>query len=633
LNPLLLVLLIGSFVYMQCAIGGTRLLFSLPAYALLATASFLTLFAVRRNQAKPSLWCLLASTAFFGYVLARAVWSPIPYLAWADFFSVIGCLMAYLLTAYYLTGTRERFWLIFALLGLAAVQVLVGLRQFTGGDDFMLFGQAFELWRAPVGRRASGFFISPIHFAGFLEAIGAFALAFALWSRRPGWARALLGYLAVMCYVGIAITGSRGGYLSVIFSLAVFGLAGLWVVRQWDRARFGKTALLGALAFVVVLGAAAGVMSRSHLLNRRLELIGSQFQQGGLDIRIYNWQATLDQFRVSPWVGTGAGTHLYYGRLFRRPQLQADPEHAHSDYLELLAEYGLIGFTAMAVFLFVHFRSGLRTIGWFTRNDLPDDYGRARSDGLALQIGALTALASYLAHSVVDFNLHIPSNALLFAVIFGIVASPGTSDQAREPEISRWFRFALPALGVWLCIAGLPKLPGEYWTEKARVALRNRRFAEAIEFGQKALVHEKRNPHLYFYLGEAHRAYANALSVRAMRRPYLETAAAFFQEGLQLFPQEENLWIRLGQTLDGLQRFDEAEAAYLEALKWDPNLWVLRQFYAAHLRAQGYAAEAAEQEALTQALRGAQKTSAENAPVSADEPLRPNAAEALPPPR
>jgi hypothetical protein len=36
------------------------------------------------------------------------------------------------------------------------------------------------------------------------------------------WKRILAGYIAFLCYVGIAVTGSRGGYLSSLFSLIVF---------------------------------------------------------------------------------------------------------------------------------------------------------------------------------------------------------------------------------------------------------------------------------------------------------------------------------------------------------------------------------------------------------------------------
>ena len=59
----------------------------------------------------------------------------------------------------------------------------------------------------------------------------------------------------------------------------------------------------------------------------------------------------------------------------------------------------------------------------------------------ALNLGALGALAAYLVHSFVDFNLHIPANVLLMAFVFGILTNAGV---ARESEDSRYVALTLP---------------------------------------------------------------------------------------------------------------------------------------------------------------------------------------------
>src|SRR4030095_15333298 len=83
------------------------------------------------------------------------------------------------------------------------------------------------------------------------------------------------------------------------------------------------------------------------------------------DIRTEIWKIGIEQFKVSPVQGTGAGTFQYYGRLFRPPHLQADPEYVHNDYLQLLAEYGLIGLATGLVFLVVHFWFGVKALNYF----------------------------------------------------------------------------------------------------------------------------------------------------------------------------------------------------------------------------------------------------------------------------
>jgi O-antigen ligase len=593
LNAILFGLLAAAIVLIQCLIGGTRLVFSLPAYGLLAMAAILSLGALRRPAARADAACLAVTAIFFGYILTRAAWSPWDYLWWQDFFQVLGCLAVYGIVALHLDSARARLGIVAVLLVLAGFEFFIGLRQFRYADNWMPFG----FLRADSGARASGMKISSIHFAGLLEITGAFALAAAFWSRWAAWARAAAGLAALLSYAGIVISGSRGGYISGLFSLAVFVMLSLAVYRRLRPARFAEALTWTALGTIVLVVGSILLMSQNEMLSSRMALIwkqdlkaldyaaatsaGAKAVQPAMDVRIYNWQAALDQFRLAPWLGTGAGTHLYYGRLFRRPQIQADPIHAHGDYLELLAEYGIVGALGMTAFLAVHLRQGIRRTKHILRTELGDldAYQPRRSDHLALVLGALTAVAAYLAHSVVDFNLHIPGHALLFAFIFAILASPrGDARQVNE-HAEMPVRLALPALGVWLAVAGLGKLPGEWWCERARVALRDRRFEDAIALAERALRHEQRNPDLYFHLGNAHRALGQLNGDAAS----LEKAVITYRRSLDIFPWNEHVLVRLGQALDALERFSEAAEAYTTAIAHDPNLGVLHAYYAQHL--------------------------------------------------
>jgi O-antigen ligase len=96
-------------------------------------------------------------------------------------------------------------------------------------------------------------------------------------------------------------------------------------------------------------------------------------------------------------------------------------DHAHNDYLEMLAETGLIGALCSLAFIVLLFRSALA--------NLQSDQSRFL---LAVRAGALVACSGLLLHSLVDFNLHIPSNALLFALL----AFLATSSLERQPTTS-----------------------------------------------------------------------------------------------------------------------------------------------------------------------------------------------------
>jgi O-antigen ligase len=580
-NFLYFLLIAVAFAVIQCLIGGTRLLFSYPSYILLGSAAALTLVSFWRPVQRPSRIALLSTALLGGYVLLRAWYSPYPYLARPDLFMTAGCVIVYLITTVYLTGPRERLRIVLLILIIAAIQVGIGIYQFSQQSGLMLFG----FLRPGHVARASGMFISPNHFAGYLEAAAMFAIALACWSRWGAAERLTAAITAVLCYVGVAISLSRGGYLSSAFSLVVMGILCIWVIA---RVRPGKATIPGAaviITIVALFGAALVVGGLNKRISNRGKIVIAK------DIRYANWAATMDQFRLSPVLGTGAGTHLIYGRLFRRPELQSDPVHAHGDYLEMLAEYGIVGATFSAFFLLAHIGNGIAGVRRITKERIGDQQAPPWSNTLALNLGALGVVAALMAHSVVDFNMHIPGNALFYAFAFGILANPGdrttpvTAPGRLSPVILA--RFALVIAGIILVKEAAPRLKGEFFTEKARVALRDRNFKEAIRFAKEAILIEHENPDPWFYMGEAHRVRATTMPVVTLRKSFFEEAVSAYTRGLRLLPQDIHLLVRCGQALDGLERYDEAEAVYKKAIQWDPNLVDVHAFYGNHLLLKG----------------------------------------------
>src|SRR5262249_16960356 len=157
------------------------------------------------------------------------------------------------------------------------------------------------------------------------------------------------GYCAAMCLAGVAITGSRGGYLSTVFGLGAFAILSLWTVLLARRGGF-LLMLAGLLvAAIVIVGGGLLFMSQTETLVRRLGQVYDPKNP-----RLELWRAALQQYHLQPVTGTGSGTYLYYGRQFRSFVVQNDPIYVHNDYLHLLAEYGLIGVAVFGVFLLAH---------------------------------------------------------------------------------------------------------------------------------------------------------------------------------------------------------------------------------------------------------------------------------------
>ncbi len=184
----------------------------------------------------PSQLCLAVTAVFLAYILGRALFSPVPYIARSDVHSVLGGLVVYFLVACVLTEARSRMWLVVLLLALALGHVAVGAMQFHDGNNFMPISW---LQRYDYEWRASGFYVCPNHLAGLLEVLGVMGLSIVCWSRWPVLGKLLVGYAVGVCYVGLILTGSRGGYLSAVASLGVFAILSLAILRGAG----GKTAL------------------------------------------------------------------------------------------------------------------------------------------------------------------------------------------------------------------------------------------------------------------------------------------------------------------------------------------------------------------------------------------------------
>jgi tetratricopeptide (TPR) repeat protein len=278
--------------------------------------------------------------------------------------------------------------------------------------------------------------------------------------------------------------------------------------------------------------------------------------------------------------------------------MQGEPDHAHSDYLELLAEYGYVGAALAALFLVTHLVVGVASL-----IRIVHERARAtktkRSRELALIIGALGALTAMLVHALGDFSLHIPANALLAAFIFGILAHAGRTPSRRstvpaEAAMPLWLRLPAPILGAALLMLCVPRVRGEFHGERARLALRNQEYFRAKDSALLALRTEKKNPDLYYYLGEASHYLGLEQTDSDTRFQQYTEATDAFAAGLQLFPQDTRLLLKMGRTLDNLGRFGEATPYFKRALAADPHSGYLHACRAVHWQMQADVEQARE---------------------------------------
>lgn len=565
---LILFLVAAAFVVLQVLIGGTRMVFALPGLELVALAGVFAAWPKLKSARGAGLIAISSAVLFIAYIIVRnrVSLSQVPLIESIGRVQLViaaGSLIVYGIVALVLYKPNQRQWLIWVWLFMAVVQVVVGAIQFKEGNQWMPIPW---LQRADDWWRASGLYISPNHFAGYLEITGLMAASFVLWG-RTGWVgKVLAGYVALCCVAGVAISGSRGGYLSLSAGALALFILSVLVFGRLKPERLVPVGIAATLAMIAVFSGVTALMTKSDFVKNRMENVADKE-----NMRFLLWNSALKQHEISPVVGTGAATFIYFGRKFRDPALQNDPIHTHNDYLQLLADYGNVGAGLFLIFYFAHLTTGslglVRIVGRAHRD------GVMQSSGLALNVGALSGLAAMTVHSAVDFNMQIPANALQMAVLFGILATPYSPENL---PMGKMRGVALVGLRCLLALGGIAFMvctakwvPSEYYSERSRVALRDNYLGDSVKFAEEGIKWDAFNPDLYFYAGEALRMEGE--KAKAEKRALLRKSIEYYKKAVTLFPLDSRLLLKTADALGTAGDYGAA-SEYLDfAEQMDPN--------------------------------------------------------------
>ena len=278
-------------------------------------------------------------------------------------------------------------------------------------QHFTFNGKLYWLRELRYGGIPFGPYVNRNHFAGLIELIVPTGMSILLLRAEDRDRLSLLTVLTLIPIGALFLSASRGGIAACFFEVGLVVILGLLRGHARNLALAGAALLLLAGGFVVWLG--AGRALDRFEAYQKLELSEARRAEMVRD----TWRIFIDH----PVMGTGLGTlqdifpqyeTLYDGTIVN---------HTHNDYVELLAETGISGGVICACFLVLLIRAAWSRI---VQARHPLD--------LALRMGAFSACCAMLAHSLVDFNLHIPSNALLFLIQSALATSSISVTQAYE---------------------------------------------------------------------------------------------------------------------------------------------------------------------------------------------------------
>lgn len=303
---------------------------------------------------------------------------------------------------------------------LKRLQKLVGIILFFG-TVAAAFGvlQRFSNSELIYGFRAPGqafffaSFINQHHFAAFMEMTIGLTLGLLFGKKAvKSDKKILLVILVLIMGTALVLTASRGGLISL---LAVVAFIVIISARQKsgkesqtnfeESSRFRRVAVYagsGLFLILLLLGSVLLFGGDDSLLRGIGFANQADFSNGRLHFWSVAWQIFLD----NPILGAGLDA---FGTVF--PKYDSwngffRVEQAHNDYLQTLADAGILGFACIAAFVYFLFKKSLPVM-----KNGSDYFARGAA------FGSLAGCFGILIHSFVDFPLRTPSNMFCFLIL------------------------------------------------------------------------------------------------------------------------------------------------------------------------------------------------------------------------
>ena len=353
-------------------------------------------------------WSLLA---FGGFVLVQyaARLTVYPYLTKIELLKLAAYFLLFFLALQAFRTGKEWQRFVWFLLVLAFVVSVFGIIQ-----HFTFNGKLYWVRELRYGGIPFGPYVNRNHFAGLIELLVPPGLAILVLRAVRRDQLPLLALFTILPIGALFLSASRGGMISFLVELVL--LAILIATRRGGR----KPLVAGAVVLLLT-----GVLVAWLGVGRTLERF-ARFQ--ALEVseqrRVGMVKDTWRIFRDHPWTGIGLGTLVAVYPQYESVYDGKVVDHAHNDYVEALAETGVVGGLCCFAFVVLLFRAALANL-------------RSSHNALdfALRAGALVACTGLLAHGLADFNLHIPSNALLFFLQAALASAPIAPEPEKFPPL------------------------------------------------------------------------------------------------------------------------------------------------------------------------------------------------------
>jgi len=328
------------------------------------------------------------------------------------------------------------------------------------------------------------------------------------------------------------------------------------------------------LAALIVLGvltvAAVVILPKVMTFRLRFERLISH-KELNQNVRYSLWEPALEMWRENPVWGVGPGHFNSVFRAYRPQNVQLQPDWVHNDYLNTMADWGLAGTAVVATAWLLLAIGGLQAFR-AVRPQSSDLALMSGSNKFAFTLGTSLGLFAILLHSWVDFNMHIPANAILCVSLMALLAS-----HMRFASAKCWFSAPVAVKGVLsvALIGGAAYLGWQAWIRGAEAIHLARAEAESVFSPEQArhlkaaFAADPRNGGTAYRIGECYRvqSFEGGNDYAELGQEALQ----WFERARQLDPWNGYASLRYGMCLDWLGRQQESGPWFARANELDPN--------------------------------------------------------------
>jgi tetratricopeptide (TPR) repeat protein len=453
-------------------------------------------------------------------------------------------------------GEGRGIFLIYATVAIAAGYSFYGIMQY--------YGYILKTYWSETHSLASRF-TNSAPFAAYVN-MNIFMCLGILYGSKRNIVKVVLFLFFCILLVALILTKSRIAW-GIFFALFVY-----FISINLTRSKTIKFKRFLMIFVGIVIIAAVFSFFKNIVFNRIEVLVPTQFQS--LSQRLDVWNGTIRLILHRPW-GVGIGGFQYIYPMFRTHSDRFYIDYAHSEYLQTASDIGLLGLVVFCMFLFVMLRGVYRKIKivqpWI--------------------LGVFFGWLAILIQGMADFPLRIPSNAILFFIMGGLLCNFSVDKREKIIHLPRSISFLLLLLAVGVGSLYTFMYKADFYYRKAGAALQETDWKSTLEnYTQSAVLMPWRSE--TFANRGAIYSLRSVLSFSGLQQNYRKKAIDDFERARKLNPYNADTYLNLAWLFDADGDKIQAVGSFRKAIEVNPQDSEYYFFYADYCLEHGFLDEA-----------------------------------------